>query len=202
MLNRRQTIAAAGLALLAPARAASYMLTPQTTAGPFYFDAGMVRSDITEGRPGTPLSLALAVTGADCTPLEGARVDLWHCDAMGGYSGVSNDHSERFLRGTQVADATGRTAFNTIYPGWYGGRATHIHARIFLGERAVFTGQIHFPDAVSDAVYAASAAYRPGAGRLRNEEDGIARRLGAPGIAAIEDHGSRLAAAFAFSVTA
>jgi len=64
------------------------LLSPETTEGPFYLDPRLVRRDITEGRPGVPLGLTLQVVDGDCRPLAGARVDVWHCDAAGDYSGV------------------------------------------------------------------------------------------------------------------
>ena len=121
------------------------LLTPETTAGPFYLDPGLVRADITEGAPGAPLALVLQVVDADCRPIEGVRVDVWHCDAAGNYSGFAGQGSDgprdtrgdTFLRGTQFADARGVVAYETIWPGWYRGRTPHVHYRVFLDERTL-----------------------------------------------------------------
>ena len=155
----------------AESRTTSCVLTPQTGEGPFYFDPKLVRSDITEGRPGVPLTLDIrVVTAGDCTPMQKARVDIWHADARGLYSGysgqsgsgASTDRSEKgktFLRGTQFADADGLTTFRTIYPSWYRGRTPHIHFKVFLEPREVAVSQIYFPDDVSDRVFAGSKVY-------------------------------------------
>ncbi|HEX8262897.1 MAG TPA: hypothetical protein VF547_08495, partial [Allosphingosinicella sp.] len=95
-------------------------VTPRQTEGPFYFDPKRVRPDVREGRPGLPLRLRLqVVTAAGCAPVAGARVDIWHCDAAGTYSGYGSERSagEAWLRGTQFADVDGVVAFETIYPG-------------------------------------------------------------------------------------
>jgi protocatechuate 3,4-dioxygenase beta subunit len=108
------------------------LLQPELTEGPFYVDPQLIRSDITEGRPGLPMQMRLQVVDAACTPVEGARVDLWHCDAQGAYSGVRNLRGgpdmtgQTFLRGTQITDATGVASFQTIFPGWYPSRTTHM----------------------------------------------------------------------------
>lgn len=156
-------------------------LTPEVTEGPYYLDAGLLRRDITEGRPGVPVALRLQVVDADCQPLEGARVDLWHCDAQGVYSGFGGGSGqvsapgETFLRGTQLADGRGLVRFETIYPGWYPGRTTHMHFKVWLDARQVLTGQIFFPDALSEYLYGHVAAYRRAAARdTFNGTDGIA----------------------------
>jgi len=90
------------------------ILTPQAVEGPFYFDPKLVRADITEGKPGAPLKLTLQVVEAkDCARLEGARVDVWHSDGLGVYSGYARQETgstrgETFLRGTQFTDADGQ----------------------------------------------------------------------------------------------
>ncbi len=169
-------------------------LTPETIAGPTWFDAHAVRSDIRDGRPGAPLDLAFRVehTGS-CTPVPDAVVDLWQCDAHGVYSGFANaspgqggSHdgvdeygegqsaattAERFLRGTQVTDAGGLVPFATVYPGWYPTRTAHLHVKVHLNGSTVLTGQLFFDDAVTDGVYAADP-YAQHAGRdTRNDRD-------------------------------
>jgi protocatechuate 3,4-dioxygenase beta subunit len=155
-------------------------VTPRQTEGPFYFDPRLVRQDIREGRPGVPLRLRLQIVdAADCAPSRQARVDIWHCDAGGTYSGYDRERSsgETYLRGTQVADAGGIAEFHTLYPGWYQGRAPHIHLKAWLADGRELTSQLYFPDALSDQLYAQGPYTRGGGGRLRNEEDGIFRRL-------------------------
>jgi protocatechuate 3,4-dioxygenase beta subunit len=138
------------------------ILTPQSESGPYYVDPKLVRADITDGKTGVPLILRLRVIEAGpCTAIAGARIDIWHCDARGIYSafpGQGDRHtldtsSKTFLRGTQTTDATGWTEFKTIYPGWYPGRATHIHFKVFLDERSVLVGQTFFPDALNEFIY-------------------------------------------------
>ena len=155
--------------------------TPRQTEGPFYFDPQLVRQDISEGKPGTPLMLRLQIVGtADCGPAARARVDIWHCDAAGTYSGYDRERTagERWLRGTQFSDADGVVSFQTLFPGWYLGRAPHIHVKAWTEDGRELTSQAYFPDALSDRIYAGSAyAHRDGR-HLRNGDDSIFRRTG------------------------
>lgn len=156
-------------------------LSPRQTEGPFYFDPRLVRRDIREGRPGVPLRLRLqVVAAADCAPEGRARVDIWHCDAAGAYSGYEGERSagETWLRGTQLADAQGVVEFETLYPGWYPGRATHVHVKAWTTDRREVTSQIYFPDDLSERIHAESA-YRGRSGRrVRNGDDGLFRSAG------------------------
>ena len=136
------------------------VLTPEVTEGPYYFDPALQRADITEGtETGVATTVRLQVVDGSCKPIEGARVDIWHCNAEGLYSGYANqtggvDTTGRtFLRGTQFAGANGIVEFQTIYPGWYAGRTTHIHFKVFLDDKTVLTGQLFFPDALSQFIY-------------------------------------------------
>jgi protocatechuate 3,4-dioxygenase beta subunit len=176
VLTRRQALtgtAAFGVALAlgktGPAEAAApkvCVLTPEATQGPFYFDPELVRADITEGTPGAPLTLSLQVVEAgSCAALEGARVDIWHSDALGLYSGYAHQATgstkgETFLRGTQFAGADGAVRFATIYPGWYPGRTPHIHFKVILDDKDLITGQLYFPDTTSERIYATLSPYR------------------------------------------
>lgn len=144
------------------------VLFPEAVEGPYYFDPKLVRADITEGRPGLPLKLVLKIIDkATCTPIANARVDVWHCDAGGiysGYAGQGDDRTastegQRYLRGTQPTNADGLATFATIYPGWYPGRTPHIHVKAFLDDKTVLTGQIYFPDDMSARIYRANAPY-------------------------------------------
>jgi hypothetical protein len=139
--------------------AVTCVLAPELTEGPYYVADEAIRRDVTEGRPGTPLRLHLTVVSASsCKPLKGAAVDIWHADAGGVYSGVAGNHGT-FLRGVQKTDDNGLAVFDTIYPGWYQGRAVHIHVKVHVAGNVVHTGQLFFPDALSDRVYTA-APYR------------------------------------------
>ena len=143
-------------------------LTPQQIEGPYYLDPGLVRAGIAEGRAGVPLRVDLRVIdGATCKPSARARVDIWHADAQGIYSGYEGQGDkqnlstvgQKFLRGTQITNSEGAVRFETIYPGWYTGRATHIHFKVLLDDRNVLTGQMYFPDAVNEFIYANIPAY-------------------------------------------
>ena len=178
------------------------MLSPEVTEGPFYLDEGLVRSDITEGRAGVPMRLTLQVVRADCTPIEGARVDLWHCDAEGNYSGVGDQQGATYLRGIQMSDAQGTVTFETIYPGWYRGRTTHMHYKIWLGDRQVLTSQIFFPDALSEYLFRSVAPYN---GRREDRDtmngaDSIAEQAGAGAFAMIREQTARYDAALVVGV--
>jgi protocatechuate 3,4-dioxygenase beta subunit len=128
------------------------VLAPEMTEGPYYLDLNLVRSDITEGQPGAPLTLSMTIVDADgCTPIPNATVDVWHANAVGQYSGV-NGNDGTFCRGTQPTAADGTCAFATIYPGWYQGRAIHVHVKVHVGGNVVHTGQLFFPDAVNTQV--------------------------------------------------
>lgn len=182
-VTRRQVLAGAATAASAvlglPARTAQSgpggaakpngkvcILTPEAMEGPFYFDPKLVRAGIAEGKAGAPLALVLTVTDAEtCAALKGARVDVWHCDGLGVYSGYARQatgaaEGETFLRGTQFTAVDGRVAFDTIYPGWYPGRTPHIHFKVILDDKERVTGQLYFPDTASERIYAAHSPYR------------------------------------------
>lgn len=157
--------------------------TPYQTEGPFWFDAGLVRTTISDGKDGVTLAIALRVIDAEsCAPIADAVVDLWHCDGLGWYSGYPNQgdnqdvdtSGETFCRGVQVTDSDGRVSFVTIYPGWYPGRAVHVHAKVFLDGTSYVTTQLYFPDGMTDAAHANNAPYVDrGTRDTRNEDDGI-----------------------------
>lgn len=168
------------------------MLQKEVTEGPFYLDPKLVRADISEGKPGLPMQLRLQVVTADCVPVVGARVDVWHCDALGVYSGVRNlgggadTSGETFLRGTQATDSNGIAAFQTRFPGWYPGRTTHIHYKVFLDEKTLLTSQIFFDEAVNAAIYEDNEAYARDEERdMLNGQDRIAGQAGEGAYAAV-----------------
>ena len=172
----------AGAAGSGPAAVASGLvscvLAPEQTEGPYYVEDAAVRRNVTEGKPGVPLTLRLTVVNvASCRPIKGAAVEIWHCDAGGVYSGVQGD-TGMFLRGVQRTDAKGLALFRTIYPGWYQGRTVHVHTKVHLGGNVVHTGQLYFADAVTDAVYTRTPYdERPGR-TTRNLADSIYRNGG------------------------
>jgi protocatechuate 3,4-dioxygenase beta subunit len=164
---------------------ASCVLTPELTQGPFFLTDHPNASNLVQDREGTPLTLALTVVGRSCAPVDGARVDIWHCDAAGEYAGVgggppiegggegaaTRTNDQTWCQGYQDAGADGRVRFTTIYPGWYPGRAVHIHVKVFAGGDAVHTGQLFFPDGLSEALFS-NPPYR-GAPDTTNEADAI-----------------------------
>ena len=169
------------------------LLQKELTEGPFYLDPKLVRVDITEGRAGLPMQLRLQVVTADCAPIVGARVDVWHCDAQGVYSGVKNlgggidAEGLTFLRGTQFTDATGIVTFQTIFPGWYSGRTTHVHYKVFLDDATVLTSQIFFDEAVNQASYADVESYaRPNTRDKLKAQERIATNAGKGGYAQVK----------------
>ncbi|HYU53319.1 MAG TPA: hypothetical protein VEK37_10260, partial [Gemmatimonadaceae bacterium] len=89
--------------------------------------------------------------------------------------------SRKFLRGYQITDANGVAAFTTIYPGWYSGRAVHIHfkLRLFAGSTKTyeFTSQFFFDDTLTDSVYTQSPYSSRGSRNTRNTDDGIYNSL-------------------------
>jgi protocatechuate 3,4-dioxygenase beta subunit len=176
-----------------PAASPSCILAPEQTEGPYYIDDGLVRSNITEGKKGTTLQLRLQVLDATtCKPIKGATVEVWHCDAVGNYSGFSPPTSQKtFLRGGQRSNAAGNVAFRTIYPGWYQGRTTHIHVKVHVGGTEVHTGQLYFGDAVSAAVYKSRSPYKTrGQKDTPNSQDGPYGQGGKQSTLRLTKHGS------------
>jgi protocatechuate 3,4-dioxygenase beta subunit len=156
------------------------VLMPEQTEGPYYIDGEKLRRNITEGRPGTRLELrATVVNASTCKPIKNAVVDIWHCDAGGVYSGFGAGSSNRtFMRGLQRTNAKGLAVFRTVYPGWYQGRTVHIHVKVHLGGNVLHTGQLYFPDAVTDAVYRKAPYNRRPSRSTRNVDDAIYRNGG------------------------
>jgi protocatechuate 3,4-dioxygenase beta subunit len=149
------------------------VLSKELTEGPYWVPNSLTRRNVTDGRPGVPLTLALTVLDAStCKPIKGADVEIWHADAGGVYSGV-NGNSRRFLRGHQKSNASGGVVFDTIYPGWYRGRTPHIHVKVHVGGRVVHTGQLFFSDKVSAAVYRTSRYRSRGQADTTNGADNI-----------------------------
>jgi len=183
--------AAAGPAGVASG-AISCVLAPEQTEGPYYLPNEKVRRDITEGRPGTPLALRLAVVDAStCKPIRGAAVDIWHCDASGVYSGVGNaGPTTTFMRGVQRTNTGGVASFESVYPGWYPGRTVHIHVKVHVGGNVVHIGQLYFPDAVTDAAYARQPYVRRPGRDTRNAVDAVFRNGGRNSLLRLRRSGS------------
>jgi protocatechuate 3,4-dioxygenase beta subunit len=170
----------------------SCVVRPQQTEGPYFLDAQLNRSDMrsepSDGsvKEGVPVRLVFHVSriaGGACTPLRGAVVDVWQCDALGIYSGVQDINAlfdtrgKKFLRGYQVVDAGGTAQFITIYPGWYPGRTVHIHFKIRAEPAAPrgfeFTSQLYFDDALTDHVHAQAPYATKGPRSVKNARDSI-----------------------------
>ncbi len=180
------------------------VLTPEMTQGPYYLDGDKVRRDIREGRPGTRLDLAATVVDVStCKPIKGAAVDIWHCDAGGTYSGFAQEGTagRTFMRGIQRTNAKGLATFTTVYPGWYSGRTVHIHVEVSLGGNVVHTGQLFFPETLTDAVYR-SAPYSGRPGRdTRNASDSIFRNGGSKSMLKATKTGSGFVARITMGVS-
>jgi protocatechuate 3,4-dioxygenase beta subunit len=184
-------------------------LASEAMEGPFYVEQPLIRSNITENQPGILLNLNISVLDVNtCGPVSGVFVDIWHCDGIGVYSGWASkellsplSHGQlksrgipvdetRWLRGVQPTDANGIANFLTIFPGWYQGRATHIHLRVHTGnislDHGVFlgssntshTGQLFFADVLVKKIAATREPYHTHSKTLSpkpNEDDGIYR---------------------------
>jgi len=171
--------------------------TPQQIEGPYFVDdmpnRSDIRSDTSKGsvEQGIPLRLVIHVYGVNdgsCVPLKGAKLDIWHANSQGIYSGVKDmgTAENNFLRGYQVTDNNGTVEFTTIYPGWYEGRAIHIHdkVRIFNGqEKALeWTAQLYFNNSINEQVHEQTPYYSHGPVKTTNEEDMIYTGASADGL--------------------
>jgi protocatechuate 3,4-dioxygenase beta subunit len=170
----------------------SCVLTAALTEGPYFVDEKLERSDIRADpvtgaiSAGVPLTLTFNVSrvaSSACTPLTGAYLDVWHCDAAGVYSdeAANGSSGRKFLRGYQITDASGVARFTTIYPGWYSGRAVHVHfkLRLFAGSTKTYksTSQFFFDESLTDTVHALSPYSSKGRRNVVNTTDGIYNSL-------------------------
>jgi protocatechuate 3,4-dioxygenase beta subunit len=204
-VSRREVLAllgGAGAAALAGCRLAEAqgaarldcVVTPAQTEGPYFVDERLNRADLrldpvtNAVKEGLPLRLRINVSrvdGAACTPIHGAMVDVWQCDALGVYSDVRDfngrfdTRGEKFLRGYQMTNGRGTADFLTIYPGWYSGRTVHIHFKVRVpadsGRAHEFTSQLYFEEAITDRVHALPPYNAKGMRDTRNDQDGIYR---------------------------
>lgn len=166
------------------------IVTPEEVEGPYPYVGGEInnplqRVDVTGGQTGVPLTLDFTVVNVNnnCAVISNARVDIWHCNKDGYYSGYGNQNGgtlgtqsyvgQTWLRGYQLTDTSGKAQFITIYPGWYMGRATHIHLEVFINNVLRKTGQITFSETISDTVHTSSLYAAHGVNTMRNASDGI-----------------------------
>lgn len=169
--------------------------TPQQTEGPYFVDDMPNRSDLridtADGKvqEGMPLNLILHVyalndkvgnaEGPTCTPLKGAKVDIWEANSQGVYSGVQSagTRDNNFLRGNQLTDENGTVQFTTIYPGWYEGRAIHIHVKVRASQNSneplEWTSQFYLNNSINDKVHTQAPYSNHGPVDVTNEEDFI-----------------------------
>jgi protocatechuate 3,4-dioxygenase beta subunit len=178
------------------------VLTPELTEGPYYIAGEKLRRDIREGHPGALLTLRLTILNAStCKPIKNAAVDIWHADAAGNYSGFGAGASSRtFLRGVQKTDKNGVAVFTTVYPGWYQGRAVHIHLKVHVGGSVVHTGQLFFSDALTQSVYKAAPYASRGNPDTPNASDSIFVNGGKRGLVAVKKNGSGYVGTIAMGV--
>jgi protocatechuate 3,4-dioxygenase beta subunit len=191
------------------------VLTTELTEGPYFVDEKLNRSDIRSDpsdssvKPGTSLAISvrvLGVSGTSCAPVKGAQVDVWQCDASGVYSDAQdpgfNTKGKKFLRGYQVTDESGVAKFTTLYPGWYPGRATHIHFKIRTDPTTEkgreVTSQWFFDDTLNDQIYTSVAPYstKGNNGRLKNSGDDIYKQSGGRTLLQLTKSGDAYTASF------
>lgn len=183
----------AGAAFQAQAHGAVKLVaSPALTEGPFFVDERLNRSDLLAGTTrkavvdAVPLALELTVyrlADGRYSPLKNVTVDVWHCDAHGVYSDENvpmngeNTAGQRWLRGYQTTGADGGVKFQTIFPGWYQGRTTHIHFKVRQkgadGGTKEFTSQLFFDDKLADGLFAKAPYRSPEDREVRNADDGI-----------------------------
>ena len=159
--------------------------TASETAGPFptKTPGSLVTNDITSDRSGTKLTVKINIQNKNnsCTALANAIVDIWHCDAAGNYSEYggssmqsTNYTTAHFLRGRQTTDTNGLVTFTSIYPGWYSGRAPHIHVHIYnSGGTSLLVTQIAFDQTVNNTVYAQGTYKSHGLQDTTNTNDNV-----------------------------
>lgn len=201
-LGWRSTEAEAGPAGVTSG-AVACVLTPEQTEGPYCIAGERLRRDITEGRPGSPAALAPeGVDASTCRPIKGAAVDIWHADARGVYSGFGAGRGSRtFMRGVQRTDRTGLARFRSVYPGWYQGRTVHIHVKVHVAGNVVHTGQLYFPDKVTDRVFRRKPYNRRSRHTTRNADDFVFAQGGRRSMLALRKVGGAYVGSIALGVT-
>ena len=161
--------------------------SPRETKGPFpnRTPSELVKANIKADRTGIALLINLTIQDKNnnCKPLRGAIVDIWHCDKDGYYSEYGNNYYQRkdltgehFLRGRQTADDKGRVSFLSVYPGWYSGRAPHLHLEILSWNGTpLLVTQLAFPENISKQVYSSTLYANHGQADTSNTRDGVFR---------------------------
>jgi len=194
----------------------SCVVTPSLTEGPYFVDERLNRSDLRPDpatgavKAGVPLAIAMKLSrigsGGECSALPNALVDMWHCDALGVYSDVSaqNTIGQKFLRGYQVTDEGGNVQFTTVYPGWYQGRAVHIHFKVRTTPAASsgleFTSQLFFDESLTDVVHAQAPYNTKGRRDTTNASDGIYQGGGSQVLIPLSASGGGYAGTFNIGV--
>lgn len=175
------------------------IVRPELTEGPYFVDEKLLRSDIRSDsnsgtvQGGVPLNLTFNISqlvGSACSFLSGATVDIWHANALGKYSDISSEGTsgQNFLRGYQLTSSSGVAKFTTIFPGWYQGRAVHIHFKLratVSGRSYEFTTQFFFNDSLTTSIYAASPYNTRGTRSTFNSNDGIYSQSGGQTVIAL-----------------
>ena len=164
----------------------SCALICETTAGPCTTATTIDRQDVSEGFAGLPVRLALLIVDADtCAPIPGAKVEIWHTQRTGVYSGITPSPKQcyvddptaatfMYFRGIRTAGADGRVDFDTCFPGWYSGRAIHIHFRVTRDGQTYATSQLFFADELNAEIFATHPDYSEfGQPNRTNMTDGI-----------------------------
>jgi len=167
-MNRQKFLAVTGISFIgslffsAKQKAATDVLTdcndpvtPAVPEGPFYKNEKLLRIDITEHKKGVPIDYVIKVEDKHCKPVAGARVDIWQCDTDGVYSDFEQEHTanETWLRGYQLTDKDGMCRFSSIFPGWYTGRITHVHGKVYIEDKNVLTTNFFFTKEIEEEVY-------------------------------------------------
>ncbi len=158
-----------------------------STEGPCHAPSP-TRKDVSEGYPGVPTRLELLIVDTDCNPIPDAVVEIWHCDTHGVYSGDIDGDNDDFCtggdetaataswyRGIQTAGADGRVTFDTNFPGWYGGRTTHIHFRVTVNGQQSLVSQLFFDEDLKSDIYSNVVNYDApgGQGYVQNASDQV-----------------------------
>ncbi|TKA22140.1 hypothetical protein B0A50_08197 [Salinomyces thailandicus] len=111
---------------------ASCVLTPESEEGPYYANGSIIRHDSREDQPGIPILLDVQVTDVrTCEPIEGVMLDFWNANATGVYSDMEDEGTlgTWWLRGIRKTDEYGLAQHVSIFPGFYAGRAQHMHIK-------------------------------------------------------------------------
>ncbi|MBN8678192.1 MAG: T9SS type A sorting domain-containing protein [Chitinophagales bacterium] len=159
-------------------------LIPSETLGPFPLDLSdnsfYFRQDVRENKTGVQLNLKIKIIGQNnCEPMQNVRVNIWHCDKDGLYSGYSQQNNPgqaglTYLRGYQITDVHGEVNFVTIFPGWYTGRICHIHFQVYVSSVYAAVSQLTFPVTDKNALYSANPSlYTKGADPMGLNQDNI-----------------------------